>query len=233
MSGTIQNGSQHFGPPGTRLQFDYCVSDSQRFADLSGIKSDLESAKLYCDLHIEIDPTERGIPVQELSRRESTRQALCRAALVMYGRAFGWGSGLRSGLSAEHVEQLSRAAQEFHATVKPLRDKWVAHAVNHFEEAIVQIEVQVAADGSLKARGVSLMSRGIGGFVQAWMTQFRDLIAELLVVVEAELKKESERLSAIVKQMPIEDILSRERTEHAFVGRAKLKPDKNRSRFSE
>ena len=48
MADTTHNGAPvpgKYGPPGTILQFDYCVSESQRFADLFGIKLDLESAK--------------------------------------------------------------------------------------------------------------------------------------------------------------------------------------------
>ena len=147
--------------PGTLLQFDYCVTDSQRLADLIGIKADLEAAIRYCDLHIEIDPTEPGIAVDEMSRREHTRQALCRAALVV------WGSGVRSGLGDEHVARLSIDGRNLHVVVKPLRDKWVAHAVNHFEDLRVRIDVDVSTDGVVKIRGVSTAAHSVGGFVRA------------------------------------------------------------------
>jgi len=80
-------------PSSQLLQYDFCVPEAQRLADLTGIKLDLEAANGYCDLHIDIDPTETGLSPQEMLRREHTRQALCRAFLVMYGRAWGWGGG--------------------------------------------------------------------------------------------------------------------------------------------
>jgi len=217
--------------PSSLVQFEFCVEETQRFADLYGIKSDLEAAIRYCDLHIEIDPTQRGIPTEEISRREHTRQALCRAALVMYGRAWGWGSGKRSGLGEEYIAQLSVAARDLHAVVKPLRDKWVAHAVNHFEDARVQIDVGVTSAGKAEVRGVSIVTHSVGGFVQAWMIQFRNLISEVLSNVQAEIRRESDRLSALVKQMPIADVLQRTRVDGVPLQRAGLDPTKQRRKF--
>lgn len=217
--------------PGTLLQFDYCVKDSQRLADLIGIKSDLEAAIRYCDLHIEIDPVQPGIAVDEMSRREHTRHALCRAALIMYGRAWGWGSGVRGGLGQEYVARLSIDARNLHAIVKPLRDKWVAHAVNHFEDLRVQIDVDVGPDGVLTTRGVSTLAHGVGGFVQAWMVQFRLLISEVLANVNVEIRGESDRLSSVVRRMPIDDILHRKRVDGVPLEHATLEPSKVRRNF--
>lgn len=217
--------------PGTLLQFDFCVKDSQRLADLTGIQADLESSFRYCDLHIEIDPTQQGISIDEMSRREHTRQALCRAALVMYGRAWGWGSGVRSGLGAEYVTHLSMDARNLHEIVKSLRDKWVAHAVNHFDDVRVHINVTVNADGSLVTQGVSTLSHSIGGFVQAWMIQFRSLVSEVLFQVKREIAKESERLSSIVRNMHIDDVLRRKRVDGVALGQTVLQPKRVRKNF--
>lgn len=195
------------------LQYDFCVPDAQRLADLAGIRMDLETAIEYCDLHIEIDPTESGIPPREMSRREHVRQALCRAFLVMYGRSWGWGSGIRTGLDDEYVQRLSRGAQQLHTAVKDLRDKWVAHAVNHFDDVRVRIDVDRKPDDTMAVRGVSVASSHVGGFVRDWMIKFRSLASEVLVLVQQEISSESERLSALVRQMPIESVTSRARVD--------------------
>jgi hypothetical protein len=64
------------------LQFEYCVPESQALADLYGAQHDLEEAIRYCDLHIEIDPTESGISIEEVSRRNFTRNASAMAAVL-------------------------------------------------------------------------------------------------------------------------------------------------------
>lgn len=219
--------------PGSLLQFDFCVKDSQRLADLTGIHADVEASCRYCDLHIEIDPTEKGISIEEMSRREHTRQALCRAAMVMYGRAWGWGSGVRSGLGVEYAQRLSPGAGQLHEIVKSLRDKWVAHAVNHFDEIRVHIDIGVNQDGSLTTRGVGTLSHSIGGFRQAWMIQFKSLISEVIALVEQEVTTESERLSGIVRSMPMDELLQRARVDGVALGHKVLQPKRTRRKFSE
>lgn len=74
-------------------------------------------------------------------------------------------------------------------------------------------------------------SRSVGGFVQAWMIQFRSLISEVLIRVNAEIRSQSEQLSSIVRQMPLEDILRRVRVDGIPLERARLQPSKVRKRF--
>jgi hypothetical protein len=133
----------------------------------------------------------------------------------MYGRAWGWGSGVRSGLGADYVGRLSTNSRNFHGVAKPLRDKWVAHAVNHFEDVRARINVTVNPDGSFVTQGVSILSQSVGGFVQAWMVQFRSVISEVLIHVKQETAKEFERLSNIVREIPVDDVLLRERVDGA------------------
>jgi hypothetical protein len=218
-------------PVSQLLQYDFCVPEAQRLADLAGVRMDLESAIEYCDLHIEIDPTEPEISPKERLRREHTRQGLCRAFLIMYGRSWGWGAGVRSGLDDSYHQRLSHGAQQLHDTVKDLRDKWVAHAVNHFDDVRVRIDVEQKSDQTLFVRGVSTTGHHVGGFVRDWMIKFRALASEVLALVQQEMASESERLSAFVRQLPIEDVMSRPRVDGVALGTTRLEPRKIRKNF--
>lgn len=189
------------------MNLDYCIPESQRLADLTGISQDLNTAIRYCDLHIEIDPTESGISGEEISRREHTRQALCRAAIVMYGRTFN--SGVRTGLREDFVSRLTPASCSLHGLVKDMRDKWVAHAVNHFEDTRVIIMVEEDSEGIFTVSGMHLRSQGIGGFVRAWMLDFRSLCNEVLDLVQKDISNESDALMKFAKSQPIKEIISR------------------------
>jgi hypothetical protein len=213
------------------VQYDYSVKESQRLADLTGIRFDLEAAIRYCDLHIEIDPTESGITIQEASRREHTRQALCRAGLVMYGRAWGWGSGARLRLGDETIGRMSPHAVQFHDLVKALRDKWVAHAVNHFDEVRVQIDVNQGPDMTETVRGVSVTTLAVGGFVRDWMMQFRALVSEVESLVQSDTKAESDRISELVRHLPIDSVKARARVDGVPLERQSLNPKKARRGF--
>jgi hypothetical protein len=218
-------------PTSQLQQYDFCVPEAQRLADLAGIRMDLESAIEYCDLHIEIDPTEAAISPRERLRREHTRRALCRAFLVMYGRSWGWGSGVRAGLDDSYRKRLSHGALQLHATVKDLRDKWVAHAVNHFDDVRVGVDVEQKPDQTRSVRGVSITSHHVGGFVRDWMIKFRTLASEVLALVQQEIAPESERLSVLVRQLPIDNVMSRPRVDHIALGPTCLEPRKVRKFF--
>jgi hypothetical protein len=212
-------------------QYDYCVPEAQRLADLFGIAQDLDATIRYCDLHIEIDPTESGSSVQEKQRREHTRQALCRAALVMYGRAWGWGAGVRPGISEDHRRRLSSSEQALHDNVKALRDKWVAHAVNHFDDVRVHIGISFEANESPTICGVGVNSSHISGFTRDWMIEFWSLVSKVLLLVNQEFVAESERLSLLVRGMTIEEIVRRPRVDSKPLRAAALAPRQARRRF--
>mgnify|MGYP001308965596 CR=1 FL=1 len=217
-------------PPGSLLQFDFCVPESQRLADLYGMAQDVEQAISFCDLHIEIDPTEAGISSEERLRREHTRQALCKAGLVAYARAFS--GAVRPGLDKAFVARLSPNAQSLHSTVKALRDKWVAHAVNDFEDVQVRIDATVTANGTVEVRGVSLASRAIGGFVMAWMMQFRGLCREVLALIESDVSSENARLTAIARELPPATLAGFQRVDGVPMQTpTRLDPTRARSRF--
>jgi hypothetical protein len=144
----------------------------------------------------------------------------------MYGRAWGWGAGVRAQLGSDRTEKLSPKAKQLHGVVKTLRDKWVAHAVNRFDDIRMRIDVSLYPDRSMQVRGVSVGSRNVGGFLREWMIAFRSLIGEVAALVQEDIRSESERLSTLVKSLPIEEVTSRERADHVPIELGQLKPEK-------
>ncbi len=213
----------------TVLQFEYCVPDSQKLVDLYGAQHDLDEAIRYCDLHIEIDPTEPGISIEELLRRDHTRNALCRAALISYGRCFG--SGIRASLGPDLVKRLPTELRDRHAQVKNLRDKWVAHSVNHFDDIRVRIDATLNPAGELQVRGVSLASQLIGTFLRDWMISYRVLFVAVRDQVREDLSAESASLSDKVKEMPPQELMRLERVDGVPLTRKSWDPGQNRGRF--
>jgi len=213
----------------TVLQFEYCVPESQRLADLYGAQHDLDEAIRYCDLHIEIDPTEPGISIDEMLRRDFTRNALCRAALFSYGRCFG--GGVRASLGQDLINRLPLELQDRHAQVKNLRDKWVAHSVNHFDDVRVRIDATLNPDGGVEVHGVSLTAQLVGTFLRDWMIAYRALFVDVRALVQQELSVESSVLSNKVKGMPMEELMLLERVDGVPLTRKSWDPGQNRGRF--
>lgn len=213
----------------TVLQFEYCAPDSQRLADLYGSQHDLNEAVRYCDLHIEIDPTEPGISIEELLRRDHTRNALCRAAFISYGRCFG--GGVRASLSPNLIKRLPAELRDRHAQVKNLRDKWVAHSVNHFDDIRVRIDATLNSTGELEVHGVSLASQLVGTFLRDWMIAYRVLFIAVRDLVREELSVESASLSEKVKGMSMQELMRLERVDGVPLTRKSWNPGQNRGRF--
>lgn len=212
------------------MQLEFCVPASQRLADLFGIADDLQRARTYCDFHIEIDPTVPGLPPGAMSRLEFQRQAFCRAAIISYGRAFN--TGVRGGVTAEMLAQLPPHLQDLHNIVKALRDKWVAHAVNHFDDVRVVLTAEPTHDGALEVRGVGVAAQAVGGLVQAWMMGFRELCVALHEVVSLEQHAENERVLRAAQALTAEQ-LARLPVAGAMGGGRPLRPLQARARFKD
>lgn len=211
------------------IQLEFCNPQSQRLADLYGHQYDLNNAIRFCDLHIEIDPTEAGISIEEFLRREHTRHALCRAAFTSYGRCFG--SGIRSGLNKDIVGRLPDELKQRHQQVKDLRDKWVAHSVNHFDDVRIRVQATVDESGEVQSRSVAMASQMVGTFVMAWMIAYLELFKAVLLLVDEEINNETVTLSNIVDQMTSSELMALERVNGTPLERKSWNPGQNRSRF--
>jgi hypothetical protein len=122
------------------------IPEAQALADLTGVESDLISAESICDRFIaESEKESRDWQLQEI---------LCAAAIVKYGRAFP--SRARQGVATEFVSKLSAEHQELHRFFKDLRDKWIAHSVNSFEENEVSAWLMPPERGPLSVTGISV-----------------------------------------------------------------------------
>jgi len=212
-----------------RIQFEYCVPDSQKLADLYGAQHDLNEAIRYCDLHIEIDPTEGDISFEEVMRREHTRNALCRAALISYGRCFG--SGVRVGLGQDLIHQLPDELRDRHAQVKNLRDKWVAHSVNHFDDIRIRIDAIIDPVGEFEFCGISMASQMVGTFLRDWMIAYRVLFMAVFALVNEKISLETSILSEKVKGMHPQELMRLERVDGIPLARKSWNPGENRGRF--
>lgn len=211
------------------IQFEYCVPQSQKLADLYGHQLDLSNALRFCELHIEIDPTEKDIAVEEILRREHIRNSLCRSAFTSYGRCFG--SGIRAGLGQDILLRLPDELKQRHQQVKDLRDKWVAHSVNHFDDVRIRIDATWSDSGDVEVRGISMAAQMVGTFVMAWMMAYRELFKAVLALVEEQIECEAALLSEKVKQMTFEELLQLERVDDIPLNRKSWNPEQNRGRF--
>ncbi|MGI9824392.1 hypothetical protein [Agromyces sp. Marseille-Q5079] len=112
-------------------------------ADLASLARDFEMARAFFDSYAAI-PDGQKDPA-------SANQAFWIAGIIMYGRAFG--TGMRHSARAS-VNVYSDEQRVTHNFVMALRNKYVAHSVNGFEQASVFAILDGYAPDKLAISGV-------------------------------------------------------------------------------
>ena len=164
---------------------DFCVPEAQHLADLTGVVADLRAVESLCDRLLSI-----GLP--DTVEKSELAEALCAAALVKYGRTIA--SGVRAGLTEEHCSRLSAEHAEWHQYFKNLRDKWVAHSVNTFEENTVVAYLVPPERGPKHVSSISVHSRRVSTLSESAIVTLKDVAVALRTIVSAEVEDENQRV---------------------------------------
>lgn len=184
----------------TFIHFEH--DEAEPLARLTSIQFDLRSTIILCE-HLEklAAASEHGYPESEVNDAFST------AILVRYSRAFA--TGVRKGLGEDALRHLSAARRANNERLRAFRDKHIAHSVNTFEDTKVQVrycEERVKEEG---ITGVSVAHYRVMGLSSQDIADAIDLCNTLLLYVDVEITTEKKRLLALVRSMPLADILER------------------------
>ena len=168
------------------------VPEAQRYADLTGINTDLRDVVDVCD-RFSTEHDSSASPDWKLL------EVCCTAAIVRYGRTFP--SGVRTGIGEEFLSRLSREDQDVHRLFKNLRDKWIAHSVNPFEENQVIVWLAPLETSGPAVVGVAVQETRVTSMGNADMQRLKSLAANLRKIVFSELSKERSKVDRFAKRM--------------------------------
>jgi hypothetical protein len=183
---------------GTYTSVDLHIPEARLLADLTGIQADLVRARTF------------AVTLEGLMRSDnpdwSLVEPLSIAVAVAYSRAFT--TGVRTNLKEDDLATLTPAQRDAHQRLRAYRDKHVAHSVNAFEQNQPRAEYCVerldsegiAAVGCSHGRVSSLSSRDIEDVIE--------LTTTLWTHVDARIKQERAKLLAIVRKMPLAEVLA-------------------------
>lgn len=171
--------------------------EAQRLADLNGVSFDLALVSDLCDEFEEID-------YLSSTHHLAIAQAIFMAAVVAYGRTFG--SAVRSGVKREQLELLPDALQHRHQYFKDIRDKFIAHSVNAFEENCVKLYLVPPERGAPGVAFIGLGHSRVATLSHEDMAHLKELAIAVASLVEVEMESEKSRLLEYSKTLPIEDI---------------------------
>ena len=170
----------------------YHVTEAQKLADLTGVETDLLSVVRFCERFLA--EQEKELPDRELL------EIICSAALVKYGRAFA--SGVRAALPNAVVEALGEEYQVSHQHFKDLRDKWIAHSVNSFEENEVSAWLMPPERGPLGITGISVRQQRITHLSRSAIAALCELASEIRSRLVVHIAQENARVLAIAQAQP-------------------------------
>lgn len=179
-------------PSNTKLAKVECP-EAAYLADLYSVLDDLSISSFLCS-HV-LEAAKRGEHANPII------EAIASAAIVRYLRCFG--GGVRLGLSQTHLNQLQPENLKNHLYLKDLRDKFIAHSVNPFEESYVNATI-VVRDGIKQP--VESISAGHHRVVPSASEAKKlfELLSEMQLIVRKIVVAEEEKLLAHIQSLPLD-----------------------------
>ena len=181
------------------------MPEASDFADLTGIRFDLESARSLAE---ELKTTLRDILDGGYSR-SNVLDALSTAVLVRYCRPFS--SGVRrKALGDDVLAALNESQRAKHEHLKAFRDKHIAHSVNAYEEnqtVARYVLERVRVEG---VYAVECNHSRVVGLSSAEAQYVIELTTTMLRHVEGIIKIEKRKLLDKVRAIPLDELLSGE-----------------------
>jgi hypothetical protein len=171
------------------------LPEAGTLADLYGVRYDLDESARLCMKALKL--------CKEKPDDYRLVDAVVAAALVRYFRCLS--TGVRLGIQASDLASLSQEDQETQQYLKDLRDKYVVHSVNPFENSYVTASV-TERDGELlpitslnPGNHRVLLSGETASMLLAIVRKVRD-------INDAKISIERDRLLKIVQALPVEEI---------------------------
>ena len=182
----------------THTWADLAIEEAARLADLNGISHDLRRAREFADRLTNERKSEKYDP--------DIVESLSISTVVMYSRPFL--TGARHRLGEAELAVLSESQREAHNHLRAYRDKHVAHSVNALEQNVPRAnycEERVAVEG---ITGISCAGFRVVGLSSADLDAVVELTALFLKMADDHMEKEKEALLKVVRERPLEEILS-------------------------
>jgi hypothetical protein len=168
------------------------LPEAKRLADLHGIEFDLNACHRYCQKYIKLS-SDNFQPIEEGQHLECFSVYI----FVKYGRCFG--GGVRVGVEKEIVKIFTEDERNLHTLIIDIRNKYIAHSVNNFEDHKVKVWLN-PDDKGRKVNDVNIGSNYIAGFSPSLIDRLKNLIDKIIVWIDKENKYEQKRLTQIVSE---------------------------------
>ena len=183
----------------THTFVDVEMEEARYLADLNGIQIDLEIVIKFCNYFLNI---------YSIEKLDSTLQEILTIAiLVKYSRSFL--SGVRSKLSISDVPGLTEEELAEHGKFIALRNKYIAHSVNEYEENKVVARYN---DEKVYDEGITSISIQHTRLISISAYDVQAIIflsRKILDYVDTKIKVEKDKILSLVRNQPINEVLEK------------------------
>jgi hypothetical protein len=205
-------------------RYDFSIPEAQWLSDLTGIELDLEAVINTCKRCLRlsrfIGTSESPEALEYLDMIESLSDFMF-AAIVRYGRTFN--TGVRKNLPIEWIEGLSDDLKNAHEYFKNMRNKYIAHSVNHFEDNQVFVTLSPQFSEEQTPSHIMVEPGRLITFRTDEIEKLSDLAKNLKKVVKIEIENEKLKLLDIAKKLPLDSIKSRRTSQNPIPSKSGFK----------
>lgn len=174
------------------------LPETSLYADLSGIAEDLKCTIQLCTKLDELFSSDQC----DLLLAE----ALEIAAVIRYGRCFA--SGVRSRVPAEVLDKLLPEQQASHQLFIELRNKYIAHSVNPFEENAVVAWVSDRPEET-EIQNVAVHGGRIASFGASIVRELKVLAQAILHELQGQIEEEKMKVLVHARTLPYTELKNR------------------------
>jgi hypothetical protein len=181
----------------TNAFIEFSLAEAQELADYTSIAVDLRSVREFATRMLEEDQKHRP--------DYSLHDPLMVATIIRYARAFSEGVR-RIKLYEEAASALTDQQRSNHHHFMEIRNKYIAHSVNAFEESqpVARYWVEKVQEEGITS--ISCSHRRVAGLSQQDFKDIIDLASTWLQYVQQKIKEEEDRLLPIVRKIPLKDL---------------------------
>ena len=181
----------------TNTFIEFSLDEAKNLADYTSIEFDLRTAREFAIAVLE----ER----QKSQPNYSLNDPFMVATIIRYARAFS--GGVRLKLYDEAVSVLTDQQRAKHEYFMDIRDKYIAHSVNAFEESqpVARYWVERVEDEGITS--IECNHRRIVGLSEQECQDIIDLASTWLGHIRQRLKEEKTRLLPIVRKIHLRDLM--------------------------
>ncbi len=179
---------------------DINIPEAYFLADLAGIRDDLETTESICNLLLK-----EQMEIKENTVDFTMSQALSAAAIVSYARAFKT-SVRAKDLTDKIKSMLPKELHENHQWAIDLRDKYVAHSVNSYEDNQVVASLFPEEHGHKGIFRITVRRSRLGALGNKNVTDLKTLCTTLIKQIEKLMKDEQGKVLEAVRRIPIDEL---------------------------